>query len=236
MKIRVTRRLKLLVAVASFAYLGPSALNASPITWQLVDVTFHPASGPGGPITASGTLTYDADIQTMLSWNIVVSGAADPTVNFTFTPASSFIPSIYTNLGNVGVSVRFVRSLPGNPTENPFGTDPFDSNSVLIDLDFFSSPGNLGLINGGGTINIVNGGSQIVQIFTNDRYAITTGCVEAGAVETPCVGPPVNQVPEPASTILTGEGLAILIWIFRLRRRSMVSLLDGDRGTESLQW
>lgn len=229
MKIRVTRRLKLLVAVASFAYIGPRTLNANPITWELVDVTAQPASGLGGPITASGTLTYDADIQTMLSWNITVTGAADSTVNFAFTPASSFIPSLYTNVGTAGVSVRFVRSLPGNPSENPFGTDPFDSNSVLLDLDFVDSPGNLGLNNGAGTINIVTGGSQIAQIFTNDRYRITTGCVEAGLVETPCVNPPVTYVPEPASTFLTGGGLAMLIWLFPRRRPSMVSLPDGEK-------
>ena len=180
MKIRVmTRRFKFLVVVASFAYLGPRTLIADPITWQLVDVTFHPASGSGGPISATGSLTYDADIQTMVSWNIAVSGAADPTVNFTFTPDSSFIPSLYKN---IGTSARFVRYLPGNPPENQFGTDPFDSNSVLLDLDFFASPGNLGLTNGGGLINIVTGGSQIIQIFTNDRYTIATGCVEAGLV------------------------------------------------------
>jgi hypothetical protein len=81
-----------------------------------------------------------------LTWDITVSGATEPTVDFDFTPASSFIPSLYLNQA---LTIRFVRTLPGNAPENAFGNNPFDSNSVLIDLDFFSSPGNAGLTNAG---------------------------------------------------------------------------------------
>jgi hypothetical protein len=193
-----------ILVVVAFAFLGLVPVQAMLITWQLNNVTFHPgspASGPGGPVKASGVFTFDADIQTMLSWNITVLGAVDPTVDFTFTPASSFIPSLY---AHPQTGVRFVRTLPGNPPENPFGTNPFDSNSVLLDLDFSNSPGNLGLTDSGGAVNIMTGGTQVRQISTNSSYGVETGSV--------------TSVPEPSSIAFFGTGATFLIWLFPLVR------------------
>ena len=177
-----------------------SRANANPIAWQLTNVTFDlglGVVGQPGPVVATGSFIYDASLHQFLTWNINIAGAADPTVNFTFTPASSFVPSLYLNPALT--SIRFVRTLPGNPPENPFGTSPFDSNSVLIDLDFFSSPGNAGLTNAGGTITLLTGGTQLYQIATNTSYGVRTGAVTAA--------------PEPSSALLCGIGILFLGFI-----------------------
>ena len=195
--------IRLVVPSIVLSILGFCPLEATPVTWTLVNVTFHeglPAIGPGGPITASGTFTYDADIQTMLSWDITVAGSSDPTVNFAYTPASSFIPSLYTHLQT---SVRFVVSLPGNPPMNPSGADPFGPQSALLDLEFSNSPGNQGLTNAGGLIPVVTGGTQIANIFTNARYGVETGCVTSTSDS-------CSRVPEPSSMLLVAFGSAVI--------------------------
>ena len=148
----------------------------------------------------------------MISWNITVSGASDPTLNFTYTPASSFIPSLYSN---DQIAARFVRTLPGNPPENPFGTNPFDSNSVLLDLDFFDSPGNHGLTDSGGTINVVTGGTQTYQIAQSANYGVESGCVTSVVGLTSCPG---GGTPEPGGVLLVGIGGASLLCLFKIRR------------------
>ena len=180
---------------------GSCSLRATPLTWILVNVTFHPglpAVGPGGPIRASGTFTYDADTQKMLSWDITVSGAEDPVIDFRYTPDSSFVPSLFTG----PISTRFVVTLPGNPPENPFGTDPFGDQSALLDLNFFASQGNRGLTNAGGIIPIVTGGTQTINISTNTHYGVETGFV--------------TTIPEPTSLLLAGVGLSAIITLARI--------------------
>jgi hypothetical protein len=136
-----------------------------------------------------------------LDWDITASGATDPTLDFTFTPTTSFIPSLYLNPALT--AIRFVRTLPGNPMEDPFGTNPFDSNSVLIDLDFSSSPGNAGLTNAGGSITVETGGTQLYQIAAGTSYGVRTGAVTA--------------TPEPASLLLGGTGVLLLSLVIRRR-------------------
>jgi len=177
---------------------GSSATSRSTSDW----------GPPPGPIVATGSFVYDADLHQFVTWNITVSGAADPTLNFTFTPATSFIPSVYLN--PAVTQVRFVRTLPGNPVENPFGTNPFDSNSVLINLDFFASPGNAGLTNAGGTITVVTGATQLYQIATNTSYGVRTGAVTT-AVAAP------NPTPIPSSMVLVLTGISAMILFFGRR-------------------
>jgi hypothetical protein len=198
--------------------------EANPITWQLINVTFDVGSGQvgqPGPIVATGSFVYDADLHQYLTWNITVSGAADPTINFTYTPGSSFIPSIYQDPSVT--SIEFVRTLPGNPPENPFGTSPFDSNSVLIALDFFASPGNAGLTDAGGTIDIETGGTQLYQIASSTHYGVRSGAVSA--------------TPEPSGLLLGGSGVLLLCAPAirrRLQRRSQ-ALVENSTPRATLR-
>lgn len=196
--------------LAAGSCLFSSAAKANPVDWRLNNVSFDLGLGlvgQPGPVVATGSFIFDADLHQFLTWNISVSGAADPTVNFTFTPATSFIPSLYLNPSLTSIS--FVRTVPGNPPENPFGTSPFDSNSVLIDLDFSSSPGNAGLTNAGGTITVVTGGTQLYQIASNTSYGVRTGAVTA--------------TPEPAGLVPVGGGLLLLGFVARRRANQVLS-------------
>lgn len=185
------------VAPTRIAIVKPaSGAQSNALKWYLSNVSFSvglPSTfQPGlGPILANGFFTYDANTHTILNWDITVSGAPDPVINFEYTPSNSFIPAIYiypTN--NPGLQIEFIRSLPGNPTYNLFGTSPFDSNSVLIELDFLESPGNAGLTNAGGTIAIDNAGTHTNNIALSTYNIVQTGCVTTVPLSNPCPVPP----------------------------------------------
>jgi 6-phosphogluconolactonase (cycloisomerase 2 family) len=179
-----------------------SSAQPHSLTWYLSNVSFSegtPSNVPPGlgPILATGFFTFNENTHSVLNWDITVSGATDPVINFEYTPSTSFIPSLYifpTN--NPGLQIRFVRSVPGYPTYNAFGTSPFDSNSVLIDLDFFASPGNAGLTNAGGTIGIHTGGTHTNDIALSTFNISQTGCVTTVPLSDPCpVSLSPNNVP-----------------------------------------
>jgi hypothetical protein len=86
---------------------------------------------------------------------------------------------------------------------------------VLIDLDFFSSPGNAGLTNAGGTITVLTAGTNLYQIAANTYYGVRTGAVMA--------------TPEPTSSLLGGTGVLLLGFVIRRRVQSGSRARPGNQ-------
>lgn len=174
--------------------------SAGPITWTLLDVTFHlggPATGLGGPIQAAGTFTYESDTFSVLDWNITVSNTVDPVLNFTYTPSSSFIPANY----------LYPLHLPGYEMR-------FQAGSSMIVLDFHDAPGGL-LTDSGGLVSVLAGGSLTYNLQDIIPYGVETGWVTTGSLPPPPIEPSSGTVPEPAPILLLGTSLAGLIAVRR---------------------
>lgn len=110
------------------------SVQASPITWQLQDVTFD----DGG--IATGSLTYDYNINSILDWNITTSGGDEtlfPTVTYDDTTSSSDILS---------GSGTFLFSLLGD-TNRQLRITPvaaLDGSSASVDVQLGAGAGTIG--------------------------------------------------------------------------------------------
>jgi len=77
--------------------------DAGPVTWTLQNVAFQtlPLGGnPNPPVTATaaGWFSYNAETDSLLSWNIVVLSPNDAALNYVYTPDDSFaLGSIHAN-------------------------------------------------------------------------------------------------------------------------------------------
>jgi PEP-CTERM motif len=85
-----------------------SAANAAPVLWNVSNVIFNDGA------TASGSFTYDADIDIYSGWNIAVIGGSTPALpTYTYTSASGFL-GIHSATATDFVSIPVVRYIRFN--------------------------------------------------------------------------------------------------------------------------
>lgn len=175
---------KALLLLTSVLAVAPISF-ASTVTWNLSNVAF------GDAATASGSFSFDADTNTLSTWNIsVTSGALSA---FTYTPSDStagsyFQVSGYQNelLFMVNGSTRELRMTPVNALTDAGGTD-------AINLNTFG--------NGSGSVECFNCGPY--------REIVSGSFTTAAATAT---------TPEPGSMALLGLGFTSLSLLARKLR------------------
>ena len=117
--------------VAIFFGLVISA-QATPITWQMQDVTFD----DGG--IATGFLTFDYDINSILDWDITTSGGDEmtfPTATYDDVTSAASVILDSTFLFDMLASNRQLRITP---------VAALDGSSTSVDLQLFGGIGTIG--------------------------------------------------------------------------------------------
>jgi hypothetical protein len=123
----VTYSRKVLLLLTSALAIAPVSF-ASTVTWNLNNVTFSDGA------TASGSFNFDADTNTLTTWNIsVTSGVLSA---FTYSPTDSTAGSYFQVAGYqdellfmVNGSTRQLRLTPVYALTDSGGTDPIDLNT-----------------------------------------------------------------------------------------------------------
>lgn len=177
------------LAIALIALTGASLASAAPVTWNLLDISFD----DGG--SASGSFVFDADTETVLSWDITTLDSVNPNLPtpFTFTntnPHLIFVdgPGDFAGLNGHSIIFNDGTTTSGGARQLRFATlSPLTNAGGTVGLD-------LALFAGDSNIECNNCGSP--------RY-ITGGFLTT------------NPIPLPASVLLLGSALGGLV----LRRR-----------------
>src|SRR5258708_6857702 len=78
---------RLMIGLLLFSGAG-SVADAGPLVWTLQGVSFQGGNFQSSG-SATGSFTFNADTQLLLTWNISVTGTSDPGLNLTYTPANS---------------------------------------------------------------------------------------------------------------------------------------------------
>jgi hypothetical protein len=177
--------LRLVIALTTLVF----AASATPITWNLTDVTFADGS------TASGTFVFDADTNTYSSINIVTTAG-------TFYSAETF--------GYVCTSP--CNGAPADADDMLLLTQP--SSSGLKNTPAFGIflPSDQPLTDGGGDIPLSGStGAAFLALCANSTCGAPTGFpnyVVSGDLD----------APEPSAALLVGTA-AVMFGVGRFRRR-----------------
>lgn len=165
------------------------SLHAAPITWVLEDVTFEDGA------IATGSFVFDADSNSVLDWNIGVSGG-DVWVfpDFSYTPAT--ITAIGVFQAGAGQSLQFF--VDGNA---PGGTPESRLLSLTTDT---------ALTNAGGSVSLLS------QVSTPDGMFESVECYNCNPFRL-IVSGTLTAIPLPAAFWLFGSGLIGLIGLARRR-------------------
>jgi hypothetical protein len=177
------KKLSLLIC----AFFWVFSLHAAPITWVLEDVSFD----DGG--IAIGSFVFDADSNTVLDWDIIVSGGDEGVFPvFSYTPATVMEVGVFT--AGSGQSLQFFvdPNAPGNTPE-----------SRLLGLTTDAS-----LTNSGGSVSL------LTQVSTPQGIFESVECYNCTPFRL-IVSGTLNAVPVPASVWLFGAGLIGLIGVAR---------------------
>ena len=123
-----------LAAVIVLFAVAANRVSAMPVTWQLAGVTFS----DGG--TATGTITWDAQLNSLTSWNITVSlGNTALFPALTYDPADSAIFAANSFVVQEDGSTRQIRLFPLNGLTDAGGTTPLDiPNNFSLDAECFN--------------------------------------------------------------------------------------------------
>jgi len=169
---------------------GASLASAAPVTWRLSGVTFDDGK------SASGSFSYDAGTDTLLSYSISVQEGALPA--FTYTDGSA---------GNTCTKIAHGNDQSGGCNTNYAPNELFlgaSDGSQFLDLYFKSA-----LTDAGGTVGLLTSGNfQSYEIAMTDDYY--SRVVTGGSVTT---------VPEPASLALLGIAFSGMFGAQRLRKQ-----------------
>jgi hypothetical protein len=197
---------KLLVGLTVVFMMGAGSAMASPVTWDLTNVSFDFDSGTvgatPGSITATGSFTYDADTHTMLTWDIAVSGSSDTLLDQTYTPSNSYVPSLY---NSVLTSVQFV-FFPPSHIEVSNGDYPNGTETTAIEFDFHDAPNGEVLTDAGGSFGVLTAITNLYDYSDSETFGVRTGSLTSA---------PVALTPEPGSLVLVGTGLVAMLRRFR---------------------
>jgi hypothetical protein len=187
--------------VAGLALLSLVALPcaAIPLTWSLDNVEFT----DGG--IATGSFTYDADTNSLIDWNISVSGGDEGP--FPAFPAFSYTPATSPDTGifDTGLGLSFQFFVDGNAA----GGTP---ESRVLALSTLAS-----LTDAGGTIALETSGRpewESRECYNCNPYRL----VAQGSIR--------SAVPEPSSLGILATGL-ILITVMSRRGRAGFSIGRG---------
>lgn len=178
--------------IGSLLLCGASLASATPTTWQLSGVTFDDGS------SASGTLRYDAALDTVLSYSIAVQDGALPA--FTYTPANSANTCPHIANGN--------NAATGCNTNDAANELFLGAGDGARFLSFYLSAA---LGDGVGAVSLItSGNTQSYEIDSDSDYRIVT----AGSLNSVA---DAASVPEPGSLALLGIAFASLFGASRVR-------------------
>lgn len=177
----------LLLCAATFA-------SATPMTWQLSGVTFNDGS------SASGTLSYDAGSDTLLSYSISVQDGALPAFTYSAANSANSCPKI----------------AGGNDPSSGCNTNDAANELFLGSSDGYRSLAlylSSSLTGAGGNVALVTSGNfQSYEIDSDYDYRIVSAGSLASVAD-------AASVPEPASLALMGVAFAGMAGAARLRRQ-----------------
>jgi len=177
------KKLSLLICVILWA----ASSQAAPLTWNLDGVNFD----DGG--VATGNFVFDADTNTVLDWNISVSGGDEDLFPiFSYTPTTVIAVGVYT--AGSGQSLQFFVD-----PNAPGGT----ADSRLLSLTTDAA-----LTSAGGSVSLLS------QISTPDGFFESAECYNCNPFRL-VVNGTITAVPIPATIWLFGSGLLGLTGIAR---------------------
>jgi hypothetical protein len=178
--------------IGSLLLCGATLASATPMTWQLSGVTFDDGS------VASGTLSYDPAVDTLLSYSIAVQDGALSA--FTYTAANSANSCTRIATGNDPAT-----GCNTNDAANELFLGASDGSRAL---SFYLSSA---LTGAGGAVSLVTSGNfQSYEIDSDYDYRVVT----AGSLNSVAAA---AGVPEPASLALMGVALAGMFGTSRMR-------------------
>jgi hypothetical protein len=181
-------------AIAGALLCGAGLSSAAPMTWQLSGITFDDNT------TASGTFSYDAGTDTLLSYQISVHDGALPA----FTYSGSTATNTCTKIAN-GNNQSGGCNTNDAPNELYLGSS---DGSRFLELYLASA-----LTGAGGTVSLLTSANyQSYEIAPND-YDFRL--ISAGSLASVSDA----NVPEPASLALMGIALSSMFGAKRLRKQ-----------------
>lgn len=186
-RLSIWRRIRLTLALVLLS-LGPLSSAALPLTWSLDNVAFT----DGG--IATGSFTFDADTNSLIDWNISVSGGDE-----TIFPAFSYTPATIPDTGifdtGLGLSLQlFVDS-------NALGGTPESRALVLSTLAALTDAGGIVALEALGRPEW-----ESRECYNCNPYRL----VATGSIR--------SAVPEPSSLGILATGLILLSVMSRRSR------------------